>query len=1512
MEKQYPLTKQQEGLWVEWRLHPENTSYNTCVKLRLSGPLDRYRLEKALQDIVQYFDSLKVYFVEDKGMPYQRIKSQGQYTLEFFDYSDGDSPEDGPRKKKALAKLAEKVRTPVDLGEFPIIRAALIRTAPHTHYLIGLVPHVISDGVSAIMFLESASIAYNEGWQGLEKAYGPTKKDWDDYFSYMAGKHDPAEDAAATAHWKKRLADAKHYIDFSYGRVSPDPSDKRGKRIYFDISPERSTALKKLSRKRRTTLFNALVAVFGIFVNRYFGEEDILIGYPVNIRAPGYKHLFGFFVNIIALRVDLSGDPTFYELLDRITQVRKEDKKYQKYPALEIVRGIRETVSDFDGRVFNLSMAQTVSRLVNLNLEGIQSDPLEVDFNEVNEDLVLSYELLDDRIGLWLEYRYAVFDEALIEQAITHIQKIMACIVAEPEAHISAYPLLAAPENEKILNTWNQSDRINFEGTSIHGLVESAAAKHSECAALIGPNNVITYAQMNNQANQMARVLQNRGVQKGDKVALCLHRGADQLISLLAILKTGSAYIPIPTDYPTERINYILNDTQASAVIINDEKVKHKIPQSYKLLVLNATRDERLAQSNQNLDVVVEDQDLAYVIYTSGSTGKPKGVLLRHGNVTPRLIWLQDQFRLTPEDRMLQNTDYSFDVSVAEIFWPLTSGAAHVLTEPEKNKDPAYLIGLMQSHQVTCACFVPSVLNALLGALATDKLTCLKTMLACGEVLSASLKRSYYEKCSGDLHNFYGPTEAAIYATSIYCDPKDTGNSVPIGRPMGETIVYILDRHMQPVPPGVAGELYIGGAGVAAGYLNQPNLTAGCFIKDPFNANPDTMIYKTGDLARYLPDGNIDFLGRMDGQVKVRGFRIELTEIESVLIGCEGIEDIAVIDYGDTPETKRLVAYYVSSGETELKKMKRRVCEQLPPYMAPAFYVGIDEIPRTASDKINRKALPRPEGAFTRQKRYEAPRNRTEKWLVSIWADILKVSEDKIGIHDSFFDMGGDSLMAIQFACAAQENNLQFKTNALFEHRTIAALSEVVTIGSGVKREIDQSPVKGRFPLMPRQAKFFADGFTNPNHWNRFVLFRANHRVEEKALRAAIDQVLMHHDGLRVRFVQEADGTWMQESEDCLPDAGYWHIYETADKAKMVQIINNHQASLDLSKPPLIQAVLIHTGPDSGKLAIISHHLLLDMVTSRILFEDLIKAYEFNRHGISGALPPKTTALKAWATHVAASAHKKDFEPSLARWRHCPQTPVPAIPLDHPDNRDQNLEGRACSHSFSINSAATENLLRDIPAVSDYRIQDVCIAALYMVLAGWTHEKELFFNTCGHGREANNSDFDISRTVGWLNTVFPVHLKCNDGSFEAILAQTKQQMDRLLPDNGDYNVLRYLVKHTDILKHDNPEIFFNYVSQIDAFVADGLPLQPIPSPEGIQVADPQNHLCYLLYFEAGVVGGQLVINLTYSDALFSLKTIETLCRQFTDRIESGAKALMARYCVDTGTCGLNATMNIEI
>ena len=386
----------------------------------------------------------------------------------------------------------------------------------------------------------------------------------------------------------------------------------------------------------------------------------------------------------------------------------------------------------------------------------------------------------------------------------------------------------------------------------------------------------------------------------------------------------------------------------------------------------------------------------------------------------------------------------------------------------------------------------------------------------------------------------------------------------------------------------------------------------------------------------------------------------------------------------------------------------------------------------------------------------------------------------------------------------------------------------------------------------------------------------------------------------------------MQESDDRLPDTDYLHIYETDDEAKMIRIINTHHASLDLSTPPLIQAVLIHTGTDSSKLAIISHHLLLDMVTSRILFEDLIKGYEFNRRGISGALPPKTTALKDWASHVAERARQDDFEHSLARWRVCPQHPVPAIPLDYPEKQDHNTEGYARTHTFSINAAVTEHLLRDIPAGSAYRIQDVCVAALYLALSGWTGENELLFNTCGHGRETSNGDFDISRTVGWLNTVYPVHLTCSDGPFETILEQTKAQMDRLLPDNGDYNVLRYLVKHPDILKHDTPQVFFNYVSQIDAFIPEGLPLQPIPSPEGIQPADPLNHMCYLLYFEAGVTGGRLVITLTYSEALFSLQTIETLCCRFTDEIESGTKALMATHCNDAAACELIDAVTSDI
>ncbi|PIP80478.1 MAG: hypothetical protein COW84_04995 [Gammaproteobacteria bacterium CG22_combo_CG10-13_8_21_14_all_40_8] len=1499
----YPLTKQQQGLWIEWKLHPENTSYNTCVKVRLSGVVDKDRLGQALHDIVEYFDSLKIYFVEKQGVPYQCLKDEAVYFLDYKDISNNNEEESPEQRQQGLDFLSLKLNTPVDLKVFPIVRAALIKTANKTHYLIGMVPHMISDGRSAVLFLESLSVAYNHGYQGLKDAYDATKKNWRDYFNDERSKISPEAHALSQDHWKNRLANANHYFDYSYGRKKKNVDVKQGHRVYFDISAELAKALKEHTSKNRTTLFNVMVSAFSIFIYRYYGLTDILVGYPVNIRPPGYKHLFGFFVNIVPVRVDLSGNPSYQELLNRVSKVRKEDKFHQKFPAMDIVSAVRQGVKDFDGVLFNLSMAQTVSRIFNLELDGITTEPLESEYNDVNDDLSLSYELFENGIGLWFEYRTALFDKDFIEQAINHIRLILEQMTQDPQKRLNDFQLNTESELTKIFSA-SQNNQIapalhrglNKESSqSIQQLFEKQAMKKPKNAAFILDNKSISYQQLNANANQLAHQFMEQGIQPQSKIAVCLQRGERQLTTLLAILKTRSCYIPLASDYPKNRIDFIAKDTQCDLLICDNttEELCSHLEYLEKNKTINLDELQLQSLPNTNLDLAAEETDLAYIIYTSGTTGQPKGVPIQQKNVLPRLLFLQQQIPLSHKDIMLQSTDFTFDVSVAEIFWPLISGAALALTEAKRSKDAGYILKLIHHHAVTTTCMVPSLINALVSLAKGDDLKSLKRVLSAGEALTLSLQSRFYQKCSADLYNVYGPTEATIYASLHFCDPHKNATTLPIGKPFSQTQTFVLDQQLKPQPMGVAGELYLGGVGVADGYWNRPDLTSKLFIDNPFSNQAGDKLYKTGDLVILNSDGDIEYLGRIDSQVKIRGYRIELSEIESVLKLHPQINDAAVIAQGDNDSSQRLVAYYVSKDEIEIEQLKLFLNEHIPPYMIPAFFMLLAEIPRSNSGKVNAKALPKVTNNILQLKKFTKATTETELKLANIWSSILKIPAEKISIHDSFFDLGGDSLMAIQFVCAAEEKGLYFETSSLFDKRTIADLSKVSSHEKPAS--IDQSHIQGEFPLTARQAKFFDDQFTNPHHWNRLFLFDVDKKISFKALQKSFDHLLMHHDALRVHFVQHQNQSWAQYCSDDLPETTYLYEHDISALSdeeqvhRMQEIINNGHKNIRLNQAPLIQGIYFITSKNTGKLAIVSHHLLLDMVSSRIIFEDLIKGYEYARRGLKIKLAKKTSSLKEWTSYLTHYAKEADFSDALNYWTNTPKHPVPNIPTEPVSDQTANSETHAHTFTFKLAENLTQKLLKDIPSRLGLKIQNILLAAFLDTLHQWTGDSEALVSICGHGRHSGQNAINLSRTVGWLNTVFPVHIKGEADDFtdiKQLAFNVHQQLEKVPSRNMDYNILRYLAQHPEICAHENPQLFFNYVGQIDAIVPDKIPFKPTMDLQGISEIDGKNHLCYLLYFEAGVIGKELNIRLTYSQKLFKKETINQLSEKLMASIES--------------------------
>ncbi len=1540
-EQDYPLTKQQQALWIEHRLHPSNTSYNTCVKLRLTGKLDTERFRQASQLIVDYFDSLRVYFVEKEGIPYQRVAKDAHYLPEFIDISDG-APEETPAKAmQAKDLLSNQFNTPIDLKSFPIMRGLVIKTASEVFYFIGMVPHIISDGRVAILYLESLSIAYNGGQQALEETYGKTHKNWEDFYAAGLHKVDAEFQREAKKHWQDRLAGASHSFDYSYGKRKSSALNKDGEMVYFDLSVELSKRIKAHSKANRTTLFNVFVCIFSIFVKRYYGLTDVLIGYPVNICPPGFKHFFGFFVNIVPIRVDMRGNPSYGELLQRVHKIRKEDKKYQKYPSLDIVSSIRERLPDFDGQVFNLSMAQTVSRLYNLQLNDIVSEPLENEHIEVNDDFSLSYELIDGRISLWFEYRQALFERPFIDQAMKHIESIIKQALDSPDRPINEFALVNQQQQAHILRNFSGpwQSTITTRSDTIVTMFEAQVEKTPDAiAALMGNDRTIaesiSYTNLNRRANQLAHYLLEKTCGKNIAIGIALPRGIDLVVALMATLKAGCHYIPLPASYPAGRIHYILRESCAGIFIdkTNSEasSSKHTAgppiyqpPASIIHLDLASIRTRLGSQPDGNPGLKIRPDTTAYVIYTSGSTGKPKGVILNHGNITPRLTWLVSFFNLTPKDRMLQSTDFSFDVSVAEIFWPLCCGSALVVADQEASRDPGYLLELIEQHRVTTVCMVPSLLNTLLDADKYYKLASLNQVLSAGEPLAESIVDKFLNRYQGRMFNFYGPTEAAIYATYTECLPGPC-RSITIGKPLGDTSTYILDKDRNLQPIGVVGELYIGGPGVAVGYLNNQELNNRHFIDSPFaeTGSRQTRLYATGDLARFNFDGDIEFIGRKDRQVKIRGFRIEPGEIENSILQCQSISDVAVIELKRSEHQSQLIAYIapsallLDSDQDSLEDQARKqVCAQLPAYMMPSMFIKLDNLPRLLSGKLDRKALPEPTSLLSRKQNFQAASSGIEKKLATIWSIILGMETDKLDVNTSFFDLGGDSLMAIQFVSLAEEHKLLMDISDIFERRTIAELAVVAKIGH--RKPVEDKEVQGCYPLLPRQARFFADKFTNPNHWNRTFNFELQHHLDTDAFAQALNAVLSHHDNLRIRFRPITAGGWLQEVCPVDDMKNLFTHYDLSSLphedqiSTMVRILNQHHRKIGLTSAPMMQVVYIKQTENSGKLSILFHHLLLDMVSSRIIFEDLIRAYTAYRAGISVIFPPKTDSVKAWAIHLEESLSNQDFQEEIEYWGSLPATAKPDLPLDYPLKRTRgkilagNTESSAQVKVFTLNENTTRTLLTELPITLELKLQDFLLGNLFKVISTWSCQDSMTLSMCSHGRPLGSEGFNLSRTVGWLNTVFPVYLEKE--TIEAkesrsvreksgtlhFFRKISEQINRVPANQMAYNLLRYVARHPELNRHESPQIFFNYVGQLDTYIPRHAPFIPAADLKGVKGSDGNNHLCYQLYFEAAIINQALTFRLTYSESLFKATTIENLVNLLTRSIENNLAELLA-------------------
>jgi amino acid adenylation domain-containing protein/non-ribosomal peptide synthase protein (TIGR01720 family) len=1027
---------------------------------------------------------------------------------------------------------------------------------------------------------------------------------------------------------------------------------------------------------------------------------------------------------------------------------------------------------------------------------------------------------------------------------------------------------------------------------SVIRLFEEQVARTPDNTALVFEGKQLTYQELNNRANQLAHHLKKLGVEREQMVGLFLERSFEMVIGILGVLKAGGAYVPLDPESPAERIRFMLQDTRVRILLTQSHLFGYlstidtwdSIEAKMDVIKLDADWDFIAHNKTTDLGIELSLTDLAYTIYTSGSTGRPKGVMNEHRGIYNRLLWMLGELPISQDDRVLQKTPYSFDVSIWEFFWPLLSGARLVIAKPGGHKDSDYLVDLITEHGITATHFVPSMLQVFLLNERVENCQSLQRVLCSGEALPYHLQESFFSRLNADLFNLYGPTEAAIEVTYWACQREGDLSTVPIGRPIANTQIHLLDPQLAPVPVGELGELHIGGVQVARGYLNLPELTAEKFIPDPFSDQPGARLYKSGDLASYMPDGTILYQGRIDHQVKIRGNRVELGEIEAALAEHPNVRESVVTAFEAAPGDKRLAAYIVPGEEMPQLMVELRdfLLKKLPEYMIPASYNFLDQLPLTPSGKVDRKALPKPRRVRPNlSEDYVAPRNPAETALVRIFERVIGL--DSIGVHDHFLELGGDSIQCIQISSKAHQAGLQVSPNQILELQTIAKLAE--RAGTISNLTAAQALITGGVSLTPAQKKFIERHEPELADRGQSLVLRVKKPLNRTFLEQAVENLVNHHDMLRMRLVR-VDRGYHQEIAAPGEAVPLSYVdrsaYPVADQEfALTAALAEMKKSLDLSSGPIVKFAYIDFG-SSGEsyLMITLHPLVVDNFSWTILLDHFLLAYQQLSDGKQVQLPPKTTSYQQWAQRLIEFAHSPKLEKEVIYWQSNRGTEPVLLPVDHENEQSGQSKRIPASVEFFLSEDKTRSLLTEVPKAYNSLITDVLLATLVQALSEWTANPNILIDIKGHGREAIFENIDLSQTLGCFTAHYPVWLDISGASSPGeILMGIKEQL-RAVPNGGiGFGVLRFLVDGADVQRQFTSQppaqLSFHYLGNSD-YSLNQSPYFSIEDPIASITRISQEDLEHLIEISAGISNNRLFVIWTYSRHRYNDQTIEKL------------------------------------
>lgn len=1037
---QFPTSIDQERLWFIEQLQPGNAAYNIFSASRVRGPLDAALMERVVNELIARHEVLRTTFTVVDDEPVQVIHPQMELKLTPVDLQSVPLEE---REEEALRLVTEDFSRPFDLEKGPLLRVGLLRLADDDHVLHVNMHHTVTDRWSGAIFEQETGLLYEAFANNRPSPLPELPIQYADYAVWQRNRAESEIYRKQAAYWARRLTGLPFVLEVPTDLPRPPIQNFRGARVYTRYSKKLLDALRELSRREGVTMFTLALAAYKALLYRYTSQEMILVGTTfANRNRPELQNMVGYLLNLIVLSTDLSGNPTFRELLQRERATVLEGFANQDLPFGKLVQELRPVQDASRNPIVQHSLIYLdFPELRVMETLGLTAKHLDIDNGASRFDMTLAMTETDEGYEVDIEYPTDLYRRERIERMTKHLENILESVVVDPAQRLSDLPVLSENEERQLLIDWNATTAEYPTERCIHELFEAQAERTAGDAAVLFKNERLTYRELNEQANRVARYLREAGVKSGDLVGLFTSRSLRMVVGLLGILKAGGAYMPLDHKFPAERLDFMLKDSGVR-VVVTEERFATKLPgYDGRMVHLDAEWDKIASCSASNLDHDVPARQCAYVIYTSGSTGQPKGVLVPHRAVINLLHSVISQVSLTPSDTVLAVTTLSFDIAAAEIFLPLVVGARVVIADREVAADGIELDRLLRSSGATLMQATPTSWRMLIDA-GWQGNSELKVFSA-GEALDAHLADQLLTRC-GELWNLYGPTETTIYSGVIRV--TDGSRAAPVGPPVANTRFYVVDQFMNPVPIGIYGELCIGGAGLAHGYLNRPALTAEKFIPDAFGSAPGARLYRTGDLVRYWEDGKLEFAGRLDHQVKVRGFRIELGEVEAALLAHEAVHAAVVVAREEQPGEQRLVAYVVGNTDRLPAPGEWRsfLIQHLPEYMIPSLFVSLKTLPLLPNGKVDRRALPVPDSSRPELRRaFAAPEDPMQASLVEFWKSVLKL--DQVGIHDDFFELGGDSILATRLISRVRRHfGVELPLRELFWRPTVFELSEVI------------------------------------------------------------------------------------------------------------------------------------------------------------------------------------------------------------------------------------------------------------------------------------------------------------------------------------------------------------------------------------------------------------------------------------------------------------------------------------